>query len=210
MDQQLPRPKNITGSRTSELDEIEGTEDGGKDEDDAENSEGEEDEYKVETICGHEWRRGVLLYNVQWDGYDESENTLEPEENLLPGAVDALTAYHKSIGGKPIKPNAGAKKRKSTASLKEVPSSPVSSATKRPKRSRSEEDDEIADYLPKTKIWDDDIDSIDLITRDENKNLVVFIRWKNGRQTKVNMNMVYKHCPVPMLKYYEQHLKFMA
>lgn len=44
--------------------------------------------YEVEAIRGHEWRRknkkskAVLLYNVKWKGWPESENTLEPVSNL--------------------------------------------------------------------------------------------------------------------------------
>ena len=39
--------------------------------------------YEVEAIKGHEWRKKKLLYNVKWKGFPESDNTLEPEENLV-------------------------------------------------------------------------------------------------------------------------------
>ena len=153
-------------------------------------------------IQGHEWRRGVLLYNVKWDGYAESENTLEPEENLLPGAREALAAYHRSIGGAPVKPVTGAKKRKSTTSLKQNVSE-----RKRARRT-TVEDEEFDSWLPKEQTWDRHIDAIETIQRDEFKRLLVFIRWNNGKRTKIGIDMVYKHCPLPMLKFYEGHLKF--
>ena len=40
--------------------------------------------YVVEAIRGHEFRRKQLFYQIKWQGYPESQNTLEPEENLLP------------------------------------------------------------------------------------------------------------------------------
>lgn len=46
--------------------------------------------YEVEAIRDHEWKKKkgkgqpwVLLYNVKWKNYPDSDNTLEPEENLL-------------------------------------------------------------------------------------------------------------------------------
>lgn len=43
--------------------------------------------YEVEAIHDHEFRKKgkqyVLLYNVKWKNYPTSENTLEPEENLV-------------------------------------------------------------------------------------------------------------------------------
>lgn len=49
-----------------------------------------ESRYEVEAIRDHEWRRKkgknqpyVILYQVKWKGYPDSDNTLEPEENLL-------------------------------------------------------------------------------------------------------------------------------
>lgn len=67
-------------------------------------------------------------------------------------------------------------------------------------------DDHDDDWLPKEKLWDDHIDEIETIQRDENSTLTAFIRWKNGRRAKVGMDKVYKHCPVPMLRFYEDHL----
>ncbi len=35
--------------------------------------------YVVEKVKAHKWENGKLLFNVKWIGYDESENTWEPE-----------------------------------------------------------------------------------------------------------------------------------
>jgi len=42
------------------------------------------DEYNVEAIRGHRFVKGQLLYQIKWQGYPESDNTEEPESNLLP------------------------------------------------------------------------------------------------------------------------------
>ena len=38
--------------------------------------------YKVESIKGHKKRGRKLFYLIKWDGFPDSENTWEPEENL--------------------------------------------------------------------------------------------------------------------------------
>lgn len=65
-------------------------------------------------------------------------------------------------------------------------------------------------WLPEETIWDEHILEVETIQRDENKNLTAFIRWKNGRRTKVGMDKVYIHCPVPMLRFYEDHLSVIS
>ena len=41
-----------------------------------------EQEYEVEAILAHRRFRGKYQYLVKWKGYDSSENTWEPENNL--------------------------------------------------------------------------------------------------------------------------------
>ena len=41
-----------------------------------------EQEYKFEALLAHRKQRGKLQYLVKWKGYDTSENTWEPEDNL--------------------------------------------------------------------------------------------------------------------------------
>lgn len=55
----------------------------GADEDD-DNASGGEDEYVVEAIRGHRIRRGIVEYEIKWLGYEDRDNTWEPEDNLLP------------------------------------------------------------------------------------------------------------------------------
>jgi chromobox protein 5 len=42
----------------------------------------EDEEYEVEKILGKRKRQGGVEYLIKWAGYDNSQNTWEPEENL--------------------------------------------------------------------------------------------------------------------------------
>jgi chromobox protein 1 len=46
------------------------------------------------------------------------------------------------------------------------------------------------------------------VEKSESGQLMAYIEFRNGRKTKVSMDQVYRHCPRPMLKFYEEHLKF--
>ena len=128
----------------------------------------------------------------------------------LSDAKDILDTYHRSISGKPDPKSA--KKRKSTASLRDSAAepSPVPTRKKRKEEPYESADDDLPedekDWTPNTVNWDSQIQTIETVERDELGNLSALIRFTNGRRVKIGMNMVYKHCPIPMLKFYENHL----
>lgn len=62
-------------------------------------------------------------------------------------------------------------------------------------------------WTPKKENWESEIASIDTVERDRDTGkLWAFIYFNNNKRSKVGMEMVYKHCPIAMLKFYEQHL----
>lgn len=52
-----------------------------------------EQEYKVKQILDHKQVSGKPYYLVKWRGYDTSENTWEPIENLM-GCHQRVQQYH--------------------------------------------------------------------------------------------------------------------
>ncbi|PGH08233.1 chromobox protein 1 [Blastomyces parvus] len=183
-----------------------------EDEDEDESSEEGEDVYVVEKIMGHEFAKdGTLLLQVKWKGYENPEDqTLEPEDNLVEGAEEVVREYFSLIGGRPEKPS---KKRKSvTASTPTRGTAP----SKRSKTSRASESNEtpemennVADWVPKTKNWDSQVKSVDTIMRDPpTGGLFVYLTWNNDKKAKVSIQQAYEKCPQKMLVFYEQHLVF--
>ncbi|EHY58205.1 hypothetical protein ABEF92_005787 [Exophiala dermatitidis] len=178
------------------------------DEDDDEEG---EDEYVVEAIRSHRVRNGRVEYLIKWLGYEESENTYEPEENLLPHAAKILASYHTALGGPPTAKNVRKSKSKQSLRRRSTASESPARASKRQKRSNGEGADPQqpeGDWLPSQKDWEPLIDVVDTVEKNEAGQLVAYIKFKNGNKTKVTMDKVYQHCPKAMLKFYEDHLKF--
>ena len=94
------------------------------------------------------------------------------------------------------------KKRKSTASLKD-------STTPEPKRSKrgSSADEEDDAWTPKGKDWDKDVKQVQTIDKSgDTGKLYAYIKWQNGKKTKVGLDVCYQRLPQSMLKFYEAHL----
>ncbi|KEF60219.1 uncharacterized protein A1O9_05069 [Exophiala aquamarina CBS 119918] len=177
---------------------------------DPSDSEGSEEggEYNVEAIRGHRIYKGVVLYEIKWQGYPEEENTDEPEENLLPHARQILADYHESIGGAPT---TGLKKSKSKQSLRRQAStddSPAPSAKRQKRNGSLGRPDLTESWTPTKEDWEPLVLKIETVEKDPSGQLVAYVVFNNGKKTKVGMDKIYRHCPRPMLKFYENHLKF--
>ena len=125
-------------------------------------------------------------------------------------AAKILADYHKGLGGKP---DPQLKGKKSKQSLRQEEASPADSpapAAKRQKRNGGFEREEIPEesWTPNKEDWEPLVNRIDTVEKDETGQLLAYIMFNNGKKTKVSMDKVYRHCPRPMLKFYENHLKF--
>lgn len=167
--------------------------------------------YEVEAIRAHEFRgkgkNRQLLYLIKWRGFPESDNTWEPEENLE-DARDILAKYHHKNGGAPqpdvtprVKPKSSKRNLKqSSEDLADESSGPSS---KRPKK----DPDTLSEWLPKGQSWENDVAQIDTVERDQaTGKLYVYLKFKNGKRTKITNEKIHKHCPLALLRFYESHL----
>ncbi|KAI4620400.1 uncharacterized protein J4E84_010027 [Alternaria hordeiaustralica] len=180
------------------------------DEEDEDDSEVGEDEYVVEAIHGHRFTKGVLQFDVKWEGYDDpKDRTWEAEENME-GAIDVLNEYFKKIGGRPEPKGQKRKGRPSTAGIKSESGTP-SSSTKRAKADKPEK--KVAEWSPPPGSWEHDVDHIDTVeqTKDPKTGQLekfAYLVWTNKQKTQHPLKHVYQKCPQKMLEYYESHLVF--
>ena len=56
----------------------------------------DEEEYELEGILNHKWRKNAWYYLVKWKGYEDEENSWETEAQLAPHARETLNDYQKN------------------------------------------------------------------------------------------------------------------
>ncbi|TGO53720.1 hypothetical protein BOTNAR_0288g00020 [Botryotinia narcissicola] len=202
-----------------------------------------EDEYVVEKILKHSFDeevgepifqcydgdfltlvKGVLRFQVKWEGYEKkSDMTWEPEENLET-AQDILNAYLETVGGKEQLIEQYNEKRAEAAEAAEKkqskkrgrPSTGVSTPQSNGKRSRKNghpasstppASREATSFKPPTGSWEDDVVTIEAM-EGPNAEVIVYLTWKGGAKSQHPLHQVYKRCPQKMLSFYERHLVF--
>jgi hypothetical protein len=108
-----------------------------------------------------------------------------------------LDEYYEKLGGKPEK---SARKRKS---MNEARAAPEKATQKKPRKSRGadsaepEENEEVPDWVPKSKNWEKDILKVDTIMRDaETGSLMAYLHWNNGKKSRVSIEQCYEKCPM--------------
>ncbi|KAF1809773.1 hypothetical protein P152DRAFT_461155 [Eremomyces bilateralis CBS 781.70] len=178
--------------------------------------------YEVEAIHGHEQRKGEIVYNVKWKGYDESENTLEPERHIRQGAEAVLQAYWDLIGGKPEPATKGKRKRQPTGTPAAAESSGRGRGRKR-SRVGGESDSATPEvkhvirgkkaWEPPKGSWEKEIVSIDTLeeqrnTKNGENQVYGFVVWNNGQKSKYLLETLKGKCPQKLIEYFEQHLVF--
>ncbi|KAJ4400366.1 hypothetical protein N0V91_008722 [Didymella pomorum] len=185
-----------------------------EEEEEEDEEEGGEDEYVVEKILGHRFNKGVLEFDVKWQGYEDLEDrTWEPEENMET-AADVLNEYFDDIGGRPEKPSKGPSKgtkRKGGAVVKSETGTPASSS----KRSKKAPSPMERAWSPPPGSWEHDVSHIDTVEQSIDPKTgkeakFAYIVWNNQKKTQHPLRHIYTKCPQKMLQYYESHLVFTA
>ena len=112
------------------------------------------------------------------------------------GAKEAVEEYYNDIGGRPEKPT---KKRKSHGQAKATPEEAERKRRRIPKRATGTATPEVEDtggWVPKGKSWENDVASVDTVSREPSGELFAFLVWKNGKKSKVSTEMCYRRCPL--------------
>ncbi|KAF1922597.1 uncharacterized protein M421DRAFT_77704, partial [Didymella exigua CBS 183.55] len=164
--------------------------------------------FVVEKIIGHRFNKGVLEFDVKWQGYeDPRDRTWEPEENMET-AADVLNEYFDDIGGRPAKPAKGTKRKGPAAAASET-GTPASAS----KRSRKAAEPAEQPWSPPPGSWEHDVSHIDTVEQCIDPKTgkdakYAYIVWNNQKKTQHPLKHMYTKCPQKMLQYYESHLVF--
>jgi len=167
-----------------------------------------EDEYVVEKIIGHRFNKGVLEFDVKWQGYENpKDRTWEPEENMET-AADVLKEYFEDIGGRPEKPEKGTKRKGRASTAKSETGTPAST-----KRTKTKEEPVEKAWSPPPGSWEHDVSHIDTVEQNVDPKTgkdtrFAYLVWNNQKKTQHPLKHIYTKCPQKMLQYYESHLVF--
>ncbi|OAP65192.1 hypothetical protein AYL99_01164 [Fonsecaea erecta] len=210
-DEQKDQPEKEAPEASQDADDVsdddaEGVAKGEEDLDDDMDEE-EEEHFIVQTIRKHKFVEDAVYYYIKWQGYPEKDNTWEPEEHLIPHARQLLADYHEKIGGIP-KPRI--KKTRSRRALREEPSFEDPQPKKRQRRGEdaSTADDSEDQWLPDTEDWEPLVAKVETIESDGKGQYNAYLKFTNGKRTKVSTKLIRRHCPRPLVDFYEGHLKF--
>ncbi|KAJ4992379.1 Chromo domain-containing protein 2 [Stagonosporopsis vannaccii] len=171
-----------------------------------------EDEFVVEKIVGHRFNKGVLEFDVKWQGYDNPrDRTWEPESNMET-AADVLAEYFDDIGGRPERPDKGTKRKGRASNVKSGTSTPAAAAAS--KRVKTTQDELIEKaWSPPPGSWEHHVSHIDTVEQSIDPKTgkeakFAYIVWNNQKKTQHPLKHIYTKCPQKMLLYYESHLVF--
>lgn len=148
-------------------------------------SEGEEEEFSVEKILDKRVRNSKVEYLIKWEGYPDTENTWEPQDNL--DCPDIISAYEDKSEKKKEE-----KKRKKEAE---------SSGGKKKQKVVEEEDN-------KPRGFDRTLQPERIIgATDSSGELMFLMKWKDSDEADlVPARQANIKCPQIVIQFYEERL----
>ncbi|KAK2166929.1 hypothetical protein LSH36_33g02024 [Paralvinella palmiformis] len=156
----------------------------------ADDEDGEEEEYVVEKVLDMRIRNGKKDYLLKWKGYPDSESTWEPEDNL--DCPDLIQEYEEQLKQKEEKDK---KKRK----MKDDDES--GSQSKRKKKVAEEEEN-------KPRGFDRGLQPERIIgATDSSGELMFLMKWKDSDEADlVPARQANVRCPQIVIAFYEERL----
>ena len=107
-----------------------------------------------------------------------------------------LAEYHNSIGGKPVRKAAGAKRSREGTS--KTPQSGNKGKSRKVNDSASATptvtETRVGKWKPPTGSWEEEIQAIDTVESDE-RGLHVYVQWNSGKKSRHPIEEIYKKCP---------------
>jgi len=198
------------------------------------NSEQEEPEYTVERIVEKRVRHGRVEYKIKWLGFDDADNTWEPEENC--DCPDLVAAFEKKLKEKAEEKFSAGGSGATNARRKSGPSSKVgnppttitstnnastttanstptatttstenSSPKKTPKPSENEKG---AGQTSELRGFDRGLEAEKIIgATDSSGDLMFLMKWKNSDEADLVPARQANHkCPQTVIQFYEERL----
>uniref|UniRef100_A0A182Q176 Heterochromatin protein 1 n=1 Tax=Anopheles farauti TaxID=69004 RepID=A0A182Q176_9DIPT len=174
-----------------------------------------EEEYVVEKVVDRRERKGKVEYLLKWKGYDSSNNTWEPRENL--DCPELIKAFEQTRGDAAKKD--GSKKR--TPKKKKTGESDDNDGSDEDARdngsivsSKSRNNDE-SDHKTTESDAGDEMNGFEkgyvpekiLGATESNKELLFLIQWKDKDKAQlVTSKDARKYCPQLLIDFYEERL----
>lgn len=155
-------------------------------------SDSEEEEYVVEKVLDKRTVRGKTQYLLKWKGYEESESTWEPEDNL--DCAELIKAYEDKH------------KEKDKSSKKDV-----KREGKKRVRGSSEESEVPAKTKADTKTGCDKGYKAEKIigASDATGELMFLIKWEESDEAElISAKVANKYCPQQVISFYEERLSW--
>jgi len=161
--------------------------------DDSRSGDEQEEEFIVERIIKKRVKGGVTEYFLKWKGYDESDNTWEPRENL--SCEDLIDEFER-------KEKEREKAHKSTPAAGDKRKAGPDTGTSSKKVKKDEKDDD------KEKGFNRGLQPDKIIgATDSSGELMFLLKWKDSEEADlVPAKIANEKCPQVVISFYEERL----